>query len=359
MFEIGSEFWSQEYACGSGIEEFLPSSFHINYTLCGRTALDIVIEDCLREIACKSVYMPSYCCHTMIDPFVKHGIKVVFYDVVADNKGITALYEDNSCDIVFLIDYFGFIQQETLQFAKVEKAKGKIIIYDSTQSFFCDFDKESYFDYVFGSFKKWFGVNAGFAAKKNEWSFFPKLVQNDCFISLRNTAFKLKSDYIKNPDGFDKSVFLTLFSEAERLLESDYKYYGPDEQSLRLLSSIEVSELRSRRKRNASVLINRLLGEQGIRVLCSDVMDNECPLFVPICVEGCRDDLKNYLIQKRIYLPVHWPGSGLHSLSANSSYLYGTELSCVCDQRYSVSDMEAIGGAIDAFYAETKRGYSL
>ena len=80
-------------------------------------------------------------------------------------------------------------------------------------------------------------------------------------------------------------------------------------------------------------------------------MDNECPLFVPICVEDGRDNVRNYLIQSNIYLPAHWPISDLHSLNIKSSYLYRTELSCVCDQRYSVSDMEAIIEAIAVFFS--------
>lgn len=353
MKEIGSEFWTEKQNNGKGIQVYLPQSFHLFFSLCGRTALDIIIEDMLLDKRIQSVYMPSYCCHTMIEPFLKHGIEVQFYNVYFDTTGIKADYQDNPCELVFLIDYFGFLCEKTFSFAMSQKRKGKTIIYDLTHALFCSFDKEKYFDYVFGSFKKWLGVNAGFAAKKEEWRSFPPLYQNKRFVELRNTAFDLKAAYINNPKAAEKSIFLKRFQDAEELLETDYKYYGPDKKSIAILSSIEGDQLRKRRISNARILMEGLNKQEGLDIPFREIKENECPLFVPIKADNSRNALRSYLRDRDMYMPIHWPVSALHQLNSVSQSIYETEMSCVCDQRYDETDMNRIVDAISAFFQNT------
>ncbi len=355
MFEVGSEFWTIGPEHGNGIIDFLPEQFNVKYTLCGRTALDIIIEDLIREDKIHSVYMPSYCCFTMIEPFKKHGIKVVFYDVIPGKEGIESNYTENTCDVVFLIDYFGYLSDKTLEFAKSEKKKDKTIIYDMTHSLFCMFDKQSWFDYVFGSVKKWMGVNAGFVAKKEKWYTFPELSSNDRFLELRNKAFDLKAEFIRNPESVDKNRFLKWFSQAEEVIESDYKYYGPDSRSIRILQTADIQELRKKRLANAQIIIDGLEGIDGVAVLYKKVEDSECPLFVPLYIADYRDDLRKYLISNNIYMPVHWPISDLHCLNSSNDELFRKELSCVCDQRYDEQDMCRIVEAIRGFFKNKQR----
>lgn len=350
MFEIGSEFWTENHFCGTGIAEYLPKEFDTRFTLCGRTALDIIIEDLIRDNRIFKVYMPSYCCHTMIEPFKAHGIDVKFYDVFPGNTGIDADFMENDCDTVFLIDYFGYLNEKTIKFAKSEKSKGKTIIYDKTHSLFCYFDDWSSFDYIFGSFKKWLGVNAGFVSKNIEWIDFPVLRQNEKFIGLRKNAFDLKADFISNPDDIDKSVFLRWFGEAEDVLERDYKYYGPDDGSIIILTNLDANLIRQKRIENAKTLLDGLTGIDGVRVLYKDINRVECPLFVPICVEERRDELRKYLISNGIYMPVHWPVSSFHHINQSNCMLFDAELSCVCDQRYCSEDMYRIVEKIRRFF---------
>lgn len=348
MDEIGSEFW-EEKLNGDGINAILPLDFNIHYTLCGRTALDIIVEDLINDNKIHSVYMPSYCCHTMIKPFVSHNIELVFYNIYLNNEGLIADYNENDCDVVFLIDYFGFLNSETYDFAKKEKSKGKTIIYDMTHSMFCGLDKR-YFDYVFGSFKKWIGVNAGFAAKKNKWTNFPVLNQNKKFVELRNKAFSLKNEFIRGEKSIDKKVFLEGFSDAEALLDSDYKYYAPDKASVEKISRISIDKLRDKRIKNARLLMEGLNGFKNVDVIYKNIKSEECPLFVPILIKNERNKLRDFLCNKKIYLPIHWPISSFHTLDINNNVLYSSELSCVCDQRYNEEDMNTIIKAICDYY---------
>lgn len=342
--EIGSEFWT-EIQVGENKEEILREEESTILTLCGRTALEIVIEDIISTHHAESVYMPSYCCHTMIEPFFCHGIKVSFYDVYSTGHGICCDYNDNSCDLVFLIDYFGFSNPDVRDFAAMEQKNGKIIIYDSTQSLF-NTSPQCYYDYKIGSFRKWFGVNAGFTEKRHPWTIDIQLRKNESFCNLRNHAFDLKAQYMTTCDDSLKPVFLNMFCEAEVLLDNDYHHYAPDHQSMEKIKSTNVSIIRNRRRDNAAFLINELKNNNTVSLPYHSISNNDCPLFIPVCTDD-RDGLKRFLINNKIYCPSHWPVSNLHDLNERTRELYDKELSIICDQRYDLEDMRRV---VDCIY---------
>lgn len=342
MFEIGSEFWTVPNEKGSGLKSLVPQNTNVIYSLCGRTALDIVITDILKEKQPETIYMPSYCCHTMIEPFLRYGIEVEFYDVVVTDEGIKCDLRENCCDIVFLIDYFGFIDSGIREFAKTEKAKGKAIIYDMTHAMFCENQDYSLFDYVFGSFCKWTGINAGFAAKKGEWGKKPTLKHNYEYEKLRNDSFDLKAEFIRNPESVEKGLFLSSFQKAEEMLETDYLHYGPDNRSNILLDTMDVDNIRRVRRRNAEMLMKGFVDCNQVTLPYKSITKDECPLFVPVMIKNGRDAIRKYLIDQSIYMPVHWPVSTMHKLNEKTNMIYEEELSSVCDQRYDEHDMERI-----------------
>lgn len=351
MFEIGSEFWT---GCtplnGSGAKPLLPAGMDSHYTLCGRTALELVLRDAMQGRTIRKAYLPSYCCHTMVEPFVAKNIEVMFYDAFFTDTGIQWDFrQDNGCDLVFLMDYFGFINEETTAIAQSQKANDKLVIYDATHSLFCENMDYSPYDYVFGSFRKWFDVNAGFCAKRGSWIDFPQLLQNAAYTDRRNAAFTDKQQFMVGAS-VDKQQFLNAFSQAEEALETDYVGYGPDAESLEILKTVNVEYIRKKRRENAAFAIEKI-NQMASSNVCSpyrQVKAGDCPLFVPLQVDPeHRADLRKLLIQNRIYLPIHWPVSDLHGKTGS---IYDTELSFVCDQRYAVADMGLIIETVNDFW---------
>ncbi|MCR5468875.1 MAG: hypothetical protein K6F37_07940 [Lachnospiraceae bacterium] len=346
MREIGSEFWTVENENGAGLKSLLPYESNAIYTLSGRTSQDIIIKDVLSQKSVKSVYMPSYCCDSMIEPFLQNGLSVEYYDVFATEAGICCDFNENKCDVVFLINYFGFIDDRVLEFARTEHDKGKTVIYDATHSMFCNGVDYSDCDYVFGSFRKWMGINAGFASKKGDWINKPILKQFDRYVELRNNSFDMKAKYITAPKEVEKNIFFSAFREAEELLDRDYTNYAPDKRSLNLLDTVDVSKIRETRRKNAKCLMKALDKCRNVNMPYTVITEKECPLFVPVMIQGERNRIHEYLIDNGIYLPIHWPISELHKLNSTTRSIYDEEMSCVCDQRYTEEDMVRIGTTI-------------
>lgn len=340
--EIGSEFWT---GCtplnGSGVKQLLPAGMKTYYTLCGRTALELVLRDAMKDRQLRKAYLPSYCCHTMIEPFTVKDIQVQFYDVFFTDTGIGCDFaEDNDCDLVFLMDYFGFRDADTAPRAARQKAMGKCVVYDATHAMFCKNMDYSACDYVFGSFRKWFGVNAGFCAKRGDWEAFPVLTENPRYTTARHTAFDQKRRFMAG-EPVNKDAFLQTFSQTEESLETDYMGYGPDAESLKILDTVNVDLIRRKRRENAACAMEKIGSSGIVSSPYQRVGSDDCPLFVPLKIDTeARTALRRTLIDNRIYLPIHWPLSDLHCTNAISEQIYKTELSFVCDQRYDPDDMD-------------------
>ena len=344
MKEIGSEFWK-------------PSTQHIkdNETLylCGRTALDVIVKDAVRTYGISSALLPSYCCHTMIEPFLQNGVDIRFYDVFADEEGILTadVPAPQNNEMLYIMKYFGDID------IKYEGAGRNLnewltSVEDLTHSCFME-GYSMHTDYWFTSYRKWFAVEGiAVAGKRGGRLLEASKNRNEAYYDLRRKAFSLKNRFM-NGDPIEKSEFLSVFGKAESLLSRDYIDYGTGyEESYTLFRFLdEIKHIKQRRRDNARILIEGLTDIIGIKVITDFKDDKKCPLFVPVVVkDGKRDALRSCLTSKDIYCPVHWPLSKQHvGISERAKEIYAEELSLVCDQRYGDEDMERTVQEIQKF----------
>ncbi|MDP3386727.1 MAG: hypothetical protein Q8S24_05805 [Eubacteriales bacterium] len=338
--EIGSEFWKIQPILPS-TNTYLPPerwSGGKQYFVSGRTALYAIIKEILNSfLGSKSLlaYLPSYCCHTMIEPFLQHDVSVDFYPVVFRDGLLRQLIDNRKqCDIILVMDYFGF---DSDQLALPDNA---IVIRDMTHALYsstCN-EKLNRADFLFASFRKWGPVaGAGVACIKNgEWGESAKRVHIS-YMSLRNKAYELKGSYVEGKSQ-DKKVFLEIFNKAEHLLERDYINYAADEDSI--FEAASLGQFSSIRRRNAEILLHGLKHLNIVKPIFSILMNGDVPLFIPVLVNGDkRDALRKYLIENSVYCPIHWPLSSMHFTSLEEKQIYSSELSLICDQRYGEEDM--------------------
>ena len=343
--EIGSEFWIDKDYIVDPMEQFYMS---------GRSALNAIILDVKKKYAAEQVLMPSYCCDSMIVPFIRNQIRVRFYDVYLDNDHKISVEIPNAekNEVLFLIHYFGAIVRKF-------HIQGKFsdwitIIEDQTHSFFSSFDSDINSEYEFVSFRKWFAVSGIAMAKNTDRSLMVPDATNDKCLALRNKAFSEKARYISGAQ-INKECFLNKFCEAEEILDKDSMCYLPDRKDYyRLTQHLYQKEaLVQTRRANAAVLIKALEKIPQLSVAVDFNLDTDCPLFVPVLeLTGQRDRLRRYLIENQVYCPVHWPTSPYHGeIPVRTQEIYDNELSLVCDQRYSSDEMLKIIELIRVFYS--------
>lgn len=339
--EIGSEFWN-----------VFPQKIYREFFLSGRTALEFIIRDIIKKYNVTYVLLPSYCCHTMIEPFVRHGFKIRFYDVVIDLMGGLRVKIPDSQDneIFYYMSYFGYNEIHGMD-NKFIQEKFSVIIKDCTHSWMSN-TNHFQADYSFISYRKWNGYSGLAEARANKEPFCIKSENriHEQYIQIREKASDLKKEYIKAENG-KKEEYLELYQKAEKILDKDYIDYRPSYRAICEFWRTDWKCVKTIRKRNAEELLKGLKDIDEVQVLYKEVSKEDVPLFVPIIVSHKRDSLYQYLIKHQIYSPIHWPLSKLHrNLSTNAKRIYDYELSLICDQRYDIDDMKRIVDVVKNYY---------
>ena len=316
MKEIGSEYWDAPVAeKANGI---FPEQ--TQWFLSGRHALRAIVQD-LPKI--ESIALPSWCCDSMIKPFVDAGIKVRFYPVFYKD-GFSQKF-DRNCDALFVMDYFGYVPEPIIH----DNYTG-IIIRDVTHSIFSSPNKDA--DYYFGSLRKWCGVwTGGFAWGEKLKT--PRIT-NDEYVSLRQLAMEEKCRYITHAVG-SKENYLSIFAHAEEMLDNEGLFAG-DPNDIEAAKHLDIASIKYQRRENARILMEAF----PEMLIFGKLHEDDCPLFVPIRLpHDLRNKLRAHLIERSIYCPIHWPLTQLHNVTTAEAMLYDEELSLVCDQRYNIEDM--------------------
>ena len=332
MREIGSEFWlEREPAVLSHDRDGI-------YVLSGRTAIDLIIQNVVMTKQVRNVYMPAWCCDSMLAPIVARAIDIKFYDISLAESAYTAEILCDFCDfrenIFYVTNYFGYENSLPVETVKKFKEQGNIILYDRTHSFLMENDPYlALADYSFASIRKWMGVIDG--AVVNGVSDYQ--LKHCPYLASKETAMQMKRTFIGGDTSIDKQAFLDLYSEFGHHLAEDYQNYEMDDLSYALYKWEDLSAMRRKRRENAKYLHDHL----NLDFLCH-LTDNAVPLFVPVFFETTeqRNAVRKKLIEAQIYCPIHWPKPTLIPADFEANKIYDTELSLICDQRYDLTDME-------------------
>lgn len=329
MREIGSEFWSIDIDTDKNNIDYLKIAKDNKLLMSGRSAIDFVIKDI--NISNGIVYMPNYCCESMVEPFISNSYNIEYYDVdIINNKYIIDMNKE--CDIFFAMSYFGYNKANMDKYIKNFARKNIIVIEDITHRLLCNnnYCKES--TYLVASLRKWFPIITGgiaicvgnkFNISTNSYSVNKELIKK------RRLAMDLKRDYL-NGLNVDKERFLKLYSDSNNMFKK-YSSMKIDELSLDILKKIDIDRVKNTRINNTEI-IEKMLDNSNIKLLYK-LEDGDCPLFVPVLLDN-RDIIRKKLIDNNIYLPIHWP-----NFNNFNNDIYNLELSLVCDQRYNNNDI--------------------
>lgn len=336
--EIGSEFWDiPSISDGDGFNLLHDCSCWLR---CGRDALRFILEDIAKERTLSTIALPSYCCESLITPAISMGLSVFFYPVeISDKGGLSFCFDTvRDCDAILVMDYFGYASDWSTS------SLDSTLIMDVTHSAFMPCSHR--FDYAFGSLRKWAGFwGGGFAIKASgSFSIDQPSYCDEVYFSKRQRAMELKWKYLKEGIG-EKEVFLALFAEAEEILDSGVVSAGHPRDK-KLMASLDCDFIVNRRRENAQCLLHYV----SRNALFPYLKESDVPLFVPLLLaKQNRDGLRDYLVSKNVFCPIHWPKTELHTAHGADSVLYDQEISLICDQRYGISDMKRIGQLVSDY----------
>lgn len=356
--EIGSNFWfSPEETKGSSILPS-PSTFGCEgsdyvWMSTGRSATRLVLETIIERnpTLTRKALIPSFTCHTVIEPFIEFGFEVIPLPINEELKTspneIISLQRQTNASVVLAHHYFGFITTPHLMGVIEElNNQGVILIEDRTQCLYSSFPLSSA-DYYVGSIRKWCGVPDGGFAVCREGTFRNKPTQTDeLMVSIKKEASELKYRFIYNGEG-EKSVYKKMYSEAEALLDSQDQFYSIGKLSCIIQAGLDIDELKTKRRKNFSRLMVGIKDIHKIKPVFDSLPEGVTPLYFPVLLED-RKSFQSQLAENDVYAPVVWPKAECcPPVSKEADYIYKHILCIPIDQRYGIDDMEHIISVIN------------
>ena len=349
--EIGSDFdLSPASITLSQKKEFLPFGKAFYLSTC-RSAIKLLLENYSGQ---KVVLMPAFTCHSVVEPFINQGFRIIPYSV--DNRfrvnirQILSLVRKFQPGIFFFHDYFGFSTNDAMRKKRLTEKlqkKGIVVINDQTQSMFSSYAPINS-DYYIGSIRKWASIPDG--------AYLKGLVPTkrlECDIELEKAkifAMEYKHLYLYKNKG-TKTVLLNNFRVAEEILDSRDDCYKMSGVSKSLLTEENIELLKSRRFVNASILLDNLKNNKNVKCPFKRVSFGEVPFFVPVFIKKKRKEFQQYLAHNNVFATVIWacPDEYRSLVDKNSQDIYDRILCIPCDQRYSEEDMQYVCNLINNY----------
>ncbi len=295
----------------------------------GRIALMAILED-IKIANLSIIYLPYYICSSVVDACINANVKFKFYEL-DNNWGFPIEFESKieKNAALLTVNYFGLLNDNII-IKKIKTIRPDIItISDQVQSMWTC--KDSLADYSFTSLRKHIAIPDGALVYKKGKAIKP------------NTSSKLNAFYTKKIEGaiskYNKEndkKYLSLFEEGEKILDNEKKISVASNAASYIYTNTDFIPIKNQRKANYKLIHE--LGKKYELDFIFPFSDKNIPLCVPIKVKN-RDKIRRALMQKDIFLPVHWPISSFNKQSKIARQMAEQELSLVIDQRYSEKDM--------------------
>ena len=297
----------------------------------GRSAFSAILDNLIiNKETINKVLIPDYLCSSITQVLIDKKIHYSFYKInenlLPDEYSLLENFKEPK--IVLLIIYFGLASVKEVA-EKIKKiSPDSIIIVDDVQNFYGT-EYKSFSDYRFTSYRKWFAVPDGADVYSCKGEVKPSQKKNNF------AQYKFAGNILKNYDNWiDDNLCLELLNKGETILDSEYDVCCSDI-SRSLIKNIPFAEIARKRKQNAAYLHKELL-KLGIKHLYNEI---SVPLFIPVFLEN-RTEIRKAMFANNIFTPVHWPYESQILNGNDKNKLYDTELSLICDQRYSEEDMQ-------------------
>ncbi|MCR9203341.1 MAG: hypothetical protein NXH75_02105 [Halobacteriovoraceae bacterium] len=315
----------------------------------GRSALLLAARD-LKKKGFKSILLPRYNCTYAIKPFKQEGLKITYYTCGEnlDEPTLPERYPKNTA--ILYIHYFGFKNNKLENWIDIQKKRGNefLVIEDNVMAFM-NSNTGNFGDYVIESYRKFFPVTDGALIKSKTQLNQALYPPNEEFISKKFSARVLRK-YTS-----EDKLFLSLFSSSEDLINGEIVPRHMSPIGKLILNSIDLKDASEKRIQNWNFCLNHFHFfnlASHIQILRRMPLKNEVPMFFTILVSReKRNDLRNYLISKNIFCPVHWPLPNIEKEEWPEEFNLNNQiLSIPIDQRYDSKDIERCFYEINNFF---------
>ena len=345
-WELGSDFeWvSDSLLLGDSMPPWADAGRAVTYFESGRQALTAVSSQ-LRGSGRTRLLMPSYFCESMIEPFLRDGWHIEFVDVTDD---LDVAYEHHlrepHLSAVLSMSYFGASESRAwLQALQDMQSAGAAVISDETHRVLSPGLR--FADFQIASLRKMLPLPDG-AFVVGDLA--PVNQDASRVADVRLQAMRQKFAYLsgRNPG----ASYRELYQRAEELTGKRVVPAHMSDESLDLIQRLDYRHLVAIRNENAKALVTALGPSRYTPVRFSE---ESTPSHLVITGPGLAG-LRQHLIQRRVFCPVHWPAPPL-SMQPTGRWP-SRYLSIPIDHRYTADDLSHVGHLINEYVTSDTEG---
>lgn len=292
----------------------------------------------------KRIWIPVYYCYDIIAAIKKSEIEIIYYDDAPwrdDEKIVSNLFFQGG-DVLLRVNYFGIRSYRNAKIINIP------VIEDHTNDLLSNWANNSNANYCFASLRKTLPVPEGGVLWSPLNEKLPKQIcstlHNDNLVNKRLVAMLLKREYLEDKI-IDKSLFRNLYTETEGAFDS-LAISGMSDVNRILLQNQNVSCLYEMKKKNWLQLKSLLDNKISILNVEDIVSSTPFSLVLVFDNEDKRLNIRNKLIEKKVYAAILWPIPNLaiqfekHLLSVH------------CDARYSTVDIIKLAKIINQVFVK-------
>ena len=280
---------------------------------CGRNALAYL----LRSRSIKKIWIPKYICNSITKVCEREGVPYQFYRIGIDFYPIEEITPGEG-EWVYYVNYFSQISNS--YYEKIVE-KNKRIIIDNAQSYFQT--PIVGIDTIY-TCRKYFGVPDGAFLYTNS-----RIKE-----SLPVDESFLRMNYLLGRFERSASEFYSEYKENNNLFYNE-PVKKMSKLTLNLLRGIDYQKIEKKRIENFDYLNQKLESINRLKLHCGSFM---YPLFI-----SNGRELRNQLINHKIYVPVLWPDVFGWSNEDDIEYQFAENIIPLpIDQRYDFEDMQYI-----------------
>lgn len=265
---------------------------NIYFTDSGRSSIRLFLRS--GDNRSKKYLLPDFFCEVIEKIFIDERVEYSFYKVYEDLSIDVKSINSTEFDVLYVINYFGKkVDLSSVNF------KDKILIEDNV--FYSDFsnDWNAKEWYAFNSYRKISLLADGSLVKTNLNIDESHIYKKEAgFVEEKYKAKKIKYLHIF-ANKYQELDYLKVFENAENMLDNQKDIFSMSKKSLYYLTQYPINNNLREERFNK---LNSLFKEYSVLSECS-----EYSFFVMILKD--RDLFRQKLMEKNIYLPIHWPKS--------------------------------------------------
>lgn len=246
----------------------------------GRVCFKVLLE----RVKPTKVYLPFYCCDSLVLPLQEAGISYEYYAINAafDPVGIPLLSDS---ELFVYINYFGL---KTLTGRKLSKLLGQQLVIDNTHAFF----EESYgVSWAFNSVRKFFGVPDGGFLYSPQY---------------------LEDNYTPNAQIITDHLWLGLFGKQDDANEFHYQneatqtleVKGMSNLTKQILYTVKFADVLRARKKYFKLLDRVLRPLNLLPHHILNVLPEAVPFCYPILLHKAVD--RSVFYEQKVFFPTLW-----------------------------------------------------